>query len=112
MYTVNSQTLTDDGKADLVPLKEWVFVLNNGNTGAVTISDVLLDIEEAAHERALSEFLKTGYGLKEMTFNTYRTDFKKNDTISVQGLPYLVKSITTVVTSTTLITTVRAIRYD
>ena len=112
MYTINSQALTEEGKSSLVPLKQWRFNLANGNTGALTITDVLLDTEEAAKERALSEFLKNGHQLKELKFSTYRTDFKKNDTVNIRGLNYLVKGITTLVTEKSVVSNVRVVRYD
>ena len=112
MYKVNSQTLTEDGKSSLVPLKRWRFNLANGNTGTLTVSDVLLDTEESARERALSEFLRNGYQLKVVRFSTYRTDFKKNSTIKIQGLNYLVKDIAIAVIDKSLVAKVRAVRYE
>lgn len=112
MYEVASQTVTEDYKASEVPLEEWKFNITNGNTGEVTISDPLLDVYGAAEERALSEFLKNSYRIREITFTTYRTDFTKNMVINVQGLPYLVKNITTIVDRKTIKTKIKGIRYE
>ena len=112
MYTVSSQTITEDYKAEETPLSEWKFQIDNGNVGEKTISDVLLDTEALAQERAKSEFLKNSYKLNEVTFSTYRTDFAKNDTINVYGIPYLVKSITTSIDKVAIKTKIKAIRYD
>ncbi len=112
MYEVNSQTVSKEYKAETVPLKEWKFQISNGNTGEMTISDVLLDTEALARERAMSEFLKNAYRNSEIRFSTYRTDFVKNMTISVYGIPYLIKSMTTTEAFPSLKTQIRAIRYD
>ena len=112
MYQVISQTITEDYKDSEVALEEWKFNITNGNTGEVTIIDPLLDTYALALERAKSEFLKKSYRLKEVKFNTYRTDFTKNMTINVRGLPYLVKSITTTIDKTTLKTTIKGVRYE
>lgn len=112
MFTVFSQAMTEDYKADAVPLSEWKFQINNGNTGEVIISDPLLDTFGAATERATSEFLKSSYRLREVKFSTYRTDLSLNDTINIVGLPYLVKSISTIINSKEIKTTVRCLRYE
>jgi len=112
MYKVKSQTLTEAGKSSLVPLSRWRFNLTNGNTGSMTVSDVLLDTEEAALERAKSELLKNGHRLKELEFATYRTDFKKNDILSIRGLNYLVKSTSVTVSSVSIVTKVKVVRYE
>lgn len=112
MFTVYSQTMTEDFKADAVPLLEWKFNIPNGNTAEMIVSDPLLDTFSAAQERAKSEFLKNSYRLREVKFSTYRTDFSLNDTINIEGLPYLVKSLTTSIDKTMIKTTVRAIRYE
>ena len=112
MYEVTSETITEDYKAAEVPLNEWKFNITNGNTGTVIISDPLLDTVAAATERAKSEFLKNSYKVREIRFTTYRTDFTKNMTINVKGLPYLVKGITTAVDSKSVKTNIRAVRYE
>lgn len=112
MYTVTSQTISEDYKAESTPLGEWKFQIENGNTGEMNISDPLLDSEALAQERAKSEFLKNSYKLNEVRFATHRTDLIKNQTISVYGLPYLVKSISTVVTALSVRANIRAVRYS
>lgn len=112
MYEVTSQTITEDYKAEETPLSEWKFQIDNGNTGEKSISDVLLETEALAQERAKSEFLKNSYKLNEITFSTHLTDIEKNDTISVYGVPYLVKSITTTIDSVSIQSKVKAVRYE
>lgn len=112
MYKVNSQTITEDYKAESTPLSEWKFQIENGNTGELTISDPLLDTLPLAQERALSEFLKNSYKINEIRFSTHKTNIVKNMVINVYGVPYLVKSLNTSVTSTSVKTEVRGIRYE
>jgi len=112
MYEVNSQTITEDYKAEATPLVEWKFQIENGNTGELTKSDPLLDTESLAQERALSEFLKNSYKINEIRFSTHETFMTKNMVINVYGIPYLVKSLTTLITSKSIKTEVRAIRYE
>ena len=112
MYSVSSSTITEDSKANEVPLQEWLFQISNGNTGKLVISDPLLDTTASATERAKSEFLKNSYKVRSVTFSTYRTDIEKNMTINVRGLPYLVKSIGTSINQTSIKTLIKAIRYE
>lgn len=112
MYEANSETITENYKATEVPLQEWKFQITNGNDGVIIISDPLLDNLTAATERAKSEFLKNSYKVREIRFTTYRTDFTKNQTINVQGLPYLIKGITTQADDKSIKTSIRAIRYE
>ena len=112
MYSAGSQTITEDGKAVKVPLLQWSFTIANGNKGNMNVSNTLIDTEAIAKERAMSEFLKHSYKLREINLNTYRTDFKKNDVVKVRGLNYLVKGITTTVTSVAMVTTLRMVRYE
>ena len=112
MYEVKSSTMSEEYKANEVPLKEWKFRISNGNTAEMIISDQLLDTINSATERAKSEFLKNSYKLREVRFSTHLTNFTKNMVINIQGLPYLVKSIGTVVNMKSMKITVRAIRYE
>ena len=112
MYEVNSQTITEDYKAEVTPLKEWKFQITNGNVGELNISEPLIDTEALATERARSEFLKNSYKLNEIRFSTFLTNIVKNMTINVYGIPYIVKSISTQIDSVSIKTTVRAIRYE
>lgn len=112
MYTATSQTITEETKAENTPLTQWKFNITNGNTGEIIISDPLLDTLTAATQRANSEFLKNAYKLKEINFTTWRTDLVKNMVINVRGLPYLVKSLRTVVNETSIKTAVRGVRYE
>ena len=112
MYEVTSQTITDEYKAEEVPALEWKFHIDNGNVGELTISDVLLDTEALATERAKSEFLKNSHELNEVRFSTHKTNFVLNMTINVYGIMYLIKSLRTVINDVSIKTQVRAIRYD
>ena len=112
MYTGSSQTITEEGKASSVPLKQWKFTLSNGRDGTMTVSDQLLDNAVVAEERAMSEFLKNGYRMREIQFSTYRTDLRKNDCINVRGVNYLIKGKSTQINDVSMVTTVKAVRYD
>lgn len=112
MYEITSQTITENYKAENVPVKEWKFQITNGNSGEMTISDPLIENEAIAKERAKSEFLKNSYKLNEISFSTHRTDIVKNMTISIYGVPYIVKSITTMVDAVSIKTKIKAVRYD
>jgi len=112
MFQITSQTITEDTKAELVPLIEWKFQISNGNTGEVVISDPLLDSYDRALERANSEFLKSSYKMREVRFGTHKTDFTKNEIINVRALPYLVKSISSAIDKVSVKTTIRGIRYE
>jgi len=112
MLEVKSQTITDKYKADSVPISEWKFQINNGNEGEKIISDVLLETEALAEERALSEFLNNSYKRNEVSFTTFRTDLVKNMIVNVSGLPYIVKNIVTNVDNTSIKSTITAVRYE
>ncbi len=92
--------------------KLYKFELVGGNSGVFSLSDELLDTEERAEERALSEFLKNGHSVNSVSFSTYRTDFNMNDTISLMGMPYLVKDIATDIDAVKIVTTITCTRYD
>ena len=114
MYEVNSQTITKEYKEANAPstLKEWKFQIPNGNDGEMTISDSFIETEAIATERAKSEFLKNSYKQNEVRFSTYRTDMSKNDTISISGIPYIVKGIITTISATSIKTQIRGARYE
>ena len=112
MYTVNSGTVSETDKSKSVPMKEWQFQITNGNTKEVVINDPLLDYEAIAEERAMSEFLKGSYRLKQVSFSTHVNGLVLNDVINVRGLPYLVKSIRTSIDKVHVINTIRAARYE
>lgn len=112
MYTANSEAITENSKAENTASLQWKFNIDNGNTGELTVTDALLDTVAAATQRAKSEFLKNAYKLKEINFTTHRTDISKNMIINVKGLPYLVKSMSTVITATAIKTKVRGVRYE
>ncbi len=92
--------------------KGFLFEINKDNTGTLRVNDDLLITREQAEERARSEMLKSSYIPKNIRFKTYRTDLNINDTINVKGLPYLVKGAATNTDSTTIVTTIMAVRYD
>lgn len=111
MFSAFSQTVNENYKAENTIPYEKRFQIANGNTEELTISDPLLDYDEAAEERAKSEFLKNSYELREVRFKTYRTDFFINQTIRVGGLPYLVKGIAIGIDSKKITSSIRAVRY-
>ncbi len=104
--------MTEDYKAETVPLFIRKFQIPNGNTGEVVISDPLLDSDERAEERAMSEFLKKSYSLRVVRFETHLSNFTKNQTINIWGLAYLVKGINTSISKVSIKTNIRAIRYE
>jgi len=112
MYKISGQAVSEDTALEEVSALEWKFQIDNGNVGELAISDELLDTELLATERAKSEFLKNSYKLNEIQFTTYLTNITKNMTINVYGVPYLVKSINTVITPITIKTSVKAVRYE
>ena len=112
MFTINSQTISEDYKAEQVPLLQWKFQIENENTGSMIVSDPLLDTLASATERANAEFLKNSYKIREVNFSTYRTDITKNMVISVRGLDYLVRSIMTSKDEVGIKTRIRGERYE
>lgn len=112
MYSATSQTVSEDYKAEKTESKEWRYQIANGNTAEITISDPLLDTEAAARERAMSEFLKNSYRLREISFKTHLSSIGALDIINVRGLPYIVKSITVSGDKTKIVFTVKAVRYE
>lgn len=112
MYTINSETMTEEYKAENTTQFILKFSIDNGNTGELTVSDPLLDSVERATERAKSEFIKNSYRLKEIGFVTHRTDITKNMIINVHGVPYIVKSISTAIDDKTIKSRIKAVRYE
>lgn len=112
MYEASSFTITETQKSVEVPLEEFSFQIENGNTGSMVISDPLLETLPLAQERALSEFLKNSYEIREVNFKTYRTDIKIGDIINVKGLPYKVKGIYSSINRTSIVNTIKAVRYE
>ncbi len=112
MLSATSYTISEIQKSTEVPLLEWKFQIENGNTGEITISDPLLETEALAQERAISEFLDKSYKIKQVSFTTYRTDLHIGDIINVRGLPYRIKSVTTSINKVTMKATIKAIRYE
>ena len=89
----------------------WRFKLQGENTGEATISDPLLDTIDKARERAESEFLKRGYAQISTSFKTYRSDLRINDAIKINGVQWLVKSISSSVDTATTVFTAGVKRY-
>lgn len=90
----------------------WEFNILNGNTGVMQITDPLLDTEARAEQRAMSEFLKNSYANNAFSFRTSRTDLELNQTINLDGVPYLVKSLSYSIDNKKISTTVGVLRYD
>ena len=89
----------------------WRFVLQSENTGTMSISDPLLDTKERAEERARAEFLQKSYAQRQSSFQTYRTDLRINDTIAIDGIPWLVKGLSAAVDEKKIVMTVEIHRY-
>ena len=49
----------------------WIFQLATENEGELNIVDPLLDTEEKAKERAISDFVNNSYVKSEIAFRTY-----------------------------------------
>ncbi len=110
MYTATSQTISEIEKG--VTSKEYKFQIMNGNTGEVIIVDPLLETEAQAEERAMSEFIKQSYELREITFSTHIDTLYLNQVINVLGLPYLIKSIDVAVDDKSIVHGIKAVRYE
>ncbi len=89
----------------------WTFEIDRDLTGTLTIKDDLLNTEDKAKERAMSEMLNNSYIKKEINFKTYLTDISINDIINISGQPFLVKSIYASV-GKEIAMGIGAIRYD
>lgn len=105
-------TTTSITQNETISLEQWQFDLANGNEGKAIISDILLNTQAIAEERARSEFLQRGYRLKTISFNTHRTDFALNDVINILGMPYLIKNIQVSINSISMISTIKGVRYE
>ena len=111
MYTATSETITPEEEAKIDPIVHK-FELGTGNTESLTVTEPLLDTFDRAFERAESEFVKNGYRRREISFNTYLTNLVKNQLITVYGMIFIVKSLTTKINSASIVTTVKAVRYE
>lgn len=92
--------------------KTWTFVIENDNTGVFKIIDPLLDTEERAETRALSEFLQNSYELRKISFSTHLTNLNMNQCIKIEGLNFIIKTIRTDITNTSMISYVEGVRYE
>ncbi|WP_297525114.1 hypothetical protein [Sulfurovum sp.] len=90
----------------------WEFNILNGNTGIMQITDPLLDTEARAEQRAMSEFLKNSYANNAFRFNTSRTALALNQIINIDGVPYLVKSLSYGIDEKKISVNVGVLRYD
>ncbi len=89
----------------------YTFEIDRDLTGTLKIRDELLNTEDRAKERAMSEMLNNSYIKKVISFKTYLTDISINDTINIKGQPFLVKSISASVDKSIELD-IGAIRYD
>ncbi len=89
----------------------YTFEIDRDLTGTLKIRDELLNTEDRAKERAMSEMLNNSYIKKVISFKTYLTDISINDTINIKGQPFLVKSISASV-GKSIELDIGAIRYD
>lgn len=112
MLKATSQTIDAAYRAKSSAAKSWRFKLIGGNTGEDTIQDPLLETQEAALERAKSEFIKNGHRQREVSFRTFRTDMAQNSVISVRGLPYIVKTQSIAGDKVKVVSTITAVRYE
>ncbi len=90
----------------------WEFDLQNNNTAKMAISDELLDTQERAEERAMSEFLKNAFAQNSISFKTSLTWLVLNQVIKVGGLNYIIKGISPMINDRSILVTIRAVRYD
>ncbi len=90
----------------------WEFDLQNNNTAKMAITDELLDTQERAEERAMSEFLKNAFAQNSITFKTSLTWLVLNQVIKVGGLNYIIKSISPTMDASSMLVTIQAVRYD
>ncbi len=90
----------------------WEFDIQNNNTAKMSITDVLLDTQERAEERAMSEFLKNAFAQNAITFKTSLTWLVLNQVIKVGGLNYIIKSISPMINDNSMLVSINAVRYD
>ncbi len=90
----------------------WEFDLNNTNTARMTIINELLDTKERAEERAMSGFLKNAFAQNTISFRTSITSLVLNQVIRVEGLNYIIKSISPMINDRSMIVSIQAVRYD
>jgi len=88
------------------------FDINNGNTGVMNISNVLLDSHDKAEEASMAAFLHNSFAINPVDFSTYITNHFLNKVIKVGGLNYLIKSIDTSGNDTLISVNIRGERYD
>lgn len=112
MYTAESQTVSEEYKAENTQQFIRRYHLDGGNEREMTISDPLLDNDAAAEQRAKAEFLKNGYKLRPITFTTHLTDVLINDIVNVRGLPYVAKSINVTYNGYGFESRIKAVRYE
>lgn len=107
--TSSTITVDDTSSRDVI---EFDFVLENGKTGVISVSDELLDTEERAEARAIAEFLQNAYKKKTVRFETFRTDININDIVSIEGMLFIAKDVTIAITKKSMIATILALRYE
>ena len=106
--TMSDEELADEGGDGF----SFVFELGTGNIGIKTITELLLNTEAKAYERARSEFLKNGYRKNIIAFRTWRTDFSLNQIIFVEGLRYKITKLSIKSDVKSTITSVTGARYE
>ena len=107
MIHVDSQKI-ESSNADF----EYVFVLDGGKSGTMTIVDESLSDQTAAELRARSEFLDNGYKKRFISFSTYNTSLSVNDIIMVNGLKYKIVELTYDADNISSTVSVRGVRYE
>lgn len=110
MVTLTSHDITIETVTDFT--ETWTFVIENGNTGSFKIIDPLLDTQERAETRALSEFLQNSYALKKISFSTHLTNLQLNQCIRIEGLNFIIKSIITDINPVSMISRIEGVRYE
>lgn len=112
VITSSTSTTIAEGTTSSREVIEFEFVQENGKTGVISVSDGLLDTQERAEARAISEFLQNAYKKRTAKFSTYRTDIGINDIIAVEGLRYIVKDVKIEITMKSMVALLMALRYE
>lgn len=91
---------------------EYEFVIENGNTGILSISDPLLDTYERDEARALSEMLRNSYMLRTVGYKRPQSKGRLNNIAEVEGLPYITKDITIDIEEVVMSFDTKGVRYE
>ena len=85
---------------------------NTGLSGTISITSEFLDTDARASARALAEFVEGSFSVRSCSFQTYLTDIKVGDIVSVRGLSYKVTSVGIAVDAIKMVSSITGERYE